>query len=412
MQLMAGLCIFLLKGGVIEASCETVDSACTVVWKSTNPRPADHRVTILATTIGSESFRDTDGDGLYSQADGEGFVDVNANGIYDEPFTDTNSNGVFDEPFVSTLNGVYDFGEDFVDAPNGNGVYDVGEKFTDVPVYSLGTVFIDRNGNGVHDGDRFTPLGETVFVDSNNGNGLYDGSGRMPAGEIGSIFDANENGLFDGPGFADLGEPYLDENENLKREVDERYIDTNSNGKFDAFGDGKFNGSSCKAEDPECGVDKVLIRESVVLIMAGSFANAAITASFGGAPTYTYFSNMPHIEVNSPTSVIDIVDGLAFITVYFSDGAGQVLPVGTTVSVSSTKGELIGAPSGKITNTFVKGLGRGPDILESELVRNGRSSFSFSVRDADDTKVESGVILVKFTTPGGILTEFLVDILI
>ena len=460
---------FTTEGGVIEPSCETVNSACTVKWLSSNPRPADHRVTILATTLGSESFQDTDSDGVYSQADGEPFTDINGNRVYDEPFTDENNNGKFDEPFVAMLNGVHDPGEEFVDAFNGvydfgepfvdtlnqvydsgeaftdennnleydlgepfvdalngfwnigeeftdqlNGRYDDGELFTDTPIYSLGVVFVDRNGNGVHDGDRFNPLGEESFIDSNSGNGLYDGSGNMPLGEASFIFDTNENGLFDGPGFADLGEPFLDENENRKHDVDEPYVDTNNNKEFDATGDGKFNGVHCKASDVVCSSNRTLrIRDSAVLVMADSSALAAITAITSRTQRYyIYRSGMENIEVNSPTPYIYAADDSAGITVYYSDSAGQVLPEGTTVTVSSTKGSVTGAPAGGIPNNVFNSLGRGAAVPLSELMTSSPRSFSFNVEDSDDKKIESGVVSIVFTTPEGHSTPYYVDIVL
>ena len=62
-------------------------------------------------------------------------------------------------------NGIYDYGETFVDSLNG--VYDVGEEFLDVAdgVYNEGEPFVDL-GNGIYDeGETFTDL---------NGNGQFD----------------------------------------------------------------------------------------------------------------------------------------------------------------------------------------------------------------------------------------------
>jgi hypothetical protein len=94
---------FSTEGGSIQGSCLTVDGACSVTWTSQDPRPADGRVTILATSIGEESFSDGNGNGLYDS--GEAFTDL------PEAFRDDNENGVFD---------VGEFPADF----NNNGVYD------------------------------------------------------------------------------------------------------------------------------------------------------------------------------------------------------------------------------------------------------------------------------------------------
>lgn len=111
---------FRTEGGSIEASCDTGigDNAshgeCSVEWRSQSPRPSDGRTTILATTIGEETFLDvapTNGrfdDGEFSvQNDiGEPFSDDNENDNYDagvEEFVDFNLNGQRDGP-----NGLYD----------------------------------------------------------------------------------------------------------------------------------------------------------------------------------------------------------------------------------------------------------------------------------------------------------------
>jgi hypothetical protein len=199
---------FTAEGGSIQPSCQTKDGACSVKWISQKPRPSDHRVTILATAIGNESFVDKDSDGRYTNADGEPYIDSNDNNIADEPFTDTNNNRIFDEPFVDEangrydpnetftdeLNGVYDYGELFTDV--GNGTYDAGESFTDANAnesYDVGEAYVDK-GNGIWDtGEAFTD-GNSRYDDGEDfvdvANGVYD---------LGELFaDYNNNGIYDG----------------------------------------------------------------------------------------------------------------------------------------------------------------------------------------------------------------------
>ena len=106
--------VFSTEGGVIQPSCRTTGGACVVDWTSQAPRPLeDGRVTILATSIGQESFFDGDGDGAFgSMADlllgedlGEPFQDDNENDLKDdtEEFRDFNFNGTFD----GAGNGIY-----------------------------------------------------------------------------------------------------------------------------------------------------------------------------------------------------------------------------------------------------------------------------------------------------------------
>lgn len=107
---------FTTEGGAIDPGCTTTRGTCTVKWTSTNPRPNNGRVTILATAIGNESFVDVDGNGYYDYGvdtfrtyDDGGNCDVNsprpssakpllstACDDLVEAYRDDNENGVFD----------------------------------------------------------------------------------------------------------------------------------------------------------------------------------------------------------------------------------------------------------------------------------------------------------------------------
>ncbi|QOL24672.1 Ig-like domain-containing protein [Thalassotalea sp. LPB0316] len=100
---------FTTEGGVIEPSCLTVNGACSVTWTSAEPRVADHRITILATALGHETFFDTNGNNIFDDADGsavtEAFISAGfsritprADGFVDmtEAWRDDNENGLFD----------------------------------------------------------------------------------------------------------------------------------------------------------------------------------------------------------------------------------------------------------------------------------------------------------------------------
>ncbi len=280
---------FTAEGGAIQPSCFTENGTCNVTWRSQSPKPADHRVTILATAIGNETFHDTNSDGRYSLADGEPFADTNGNGLYDEPFQDDNTNGIFDEPFLVQNNGIYDLGESFVDALNGyydiafthvsgvlipaevfvdegNGQWDLGEIITnDVNSNGIadpGDTYVDAgNGewdpgeaftdstNGVYDpGESFTDtlnsiydLGD-VFIDY-NGNGIYNGEGNNPVGELNFTDSFAGNSLYDGQGNIPLGETYTDAKTTGDSsgkfdgpgfpDLAEPFLDNNENSKYD-----------------------------------------------------------------------------------------------------------------------------------------------------------------------------------
>jgi hypothetical protein len=95
---------FTSEGGQIDSSCLTETGQCSVTWRSSDPRPIDGRVTILATAIGEESFADLNGNNVLDDSDTfsdrpEAFRDDNENGVHDvgtEEFRDFNSNNIRD----------------------------------------------------------------------------------------------------------------------------------------------------------------------------------------------------------------------------------------------------------------------------------------------------------------------------
>ena len=127
---------FTTSGGSIDPTCTTdINGACTVTWRSQNPRPLAYnivtnlggpplsgQVMILAHAIGEEDFLDSDGNGLAGGScasaivDGTGlspirhcgefsdwseaYLDQNWNGIRDsfETFYDYNQDGIFNGP--------------------------------------------------------------------------------------------------------------------------------------------------------------------------------------------------------------------------------------------------------------------------------------------------------------------------
>jgi len=65
---------FTTEGGMIEPSCRTVGGRCFVLLYSSEPRPADGRVTVLAYALGEENFIDANGDNLFNGS--ETFTDM------------------------------------------------------------------------------------------------------------------------------------------------------------------------------------------------------------------------------------------------------------------------------------------------------------------------------------------------
>ena len=84
---------FVTEGGVmIPPVCTTVNSSCSVLIRSQNPRPADGRVSILAYALGEEDFVDLNFDNAYTP--GEPFVDL-GNAFRDDAARVTNISGTY-----------------------------------------------------------------------------------------------------------------------------------------------------------------------------------------------------------------------------------------------------------------------------------------------------------------------------
>lgn len=109
---------FVTSGGAIVGDCILNElGVCTVQWQSSDPRPASGRASILARTVGDESFNDLNSndefeDGEFISAppitleNGEPYLDKNTNLTYDQgqdQYFDYNANGSYDGP-----NGVYE----------------------------------------------------------------------------------------------------------------------------------------------------------------------------------------------------------------------------------------------------------------------------------------------------------------
>lgn len=139
--------------------------------------------------------------GLVDFLEGEAYIDLNNNGVWDQGdfLNDRNGNGILDyyrrdninsrtpEPYIDGDSAI---GEPFKDI-NGNGIFEPGidewDRTTqdldtnglyngpDDP-WAIGIPYVDRNGNGLYDPRNFQyDLGE-LFTDV-NGNAIYDAGG-------------------------------------------------------------------------------------------------------------------------------------------------------------------------------------------------------------------------------------------
>ena len=113
--------------GYVEDQCTTVSGSCTVKWRSARDRNQpvdpdaandngyenDHLITVMARTIGEDSFIDKNANSLFDEGEtyftqSEAFLDANDDGDYDsgntdyDEYSDFNNNGSFDGNEVFT----------------------------------------------------------------------------------------------------------------------------------------------------------------------------------------------------------------------------------------------------------------------------------------------------------------------
>jgi len=97
---------FISEGAsVIPARCTTLDAVCNVTFVSSNFRPANGRITVVAYAQGEESFADTNGNNLFDAGTGDTFSDLG------QVFIDKNENSAMDVgEYIagSAANGVWD----------------------------------------------------------------------------------------------------------------------------------------------------------------------------------------------------------------------------------------------------------------------------------------------------------------
>jgi hypothetical protein len=114
-------------GGAIDPICTTTNGGCTVTWISQNPRPAAGPV--IPDPLGS-------GENVVSHSSAR--ASILAWTLGTESFTDNNSNGLFDDAGTPDDVQTDDLPEAFIDK-NENGTRDNNEEFVNYPLVGLGT---------------------------------------------------------------------------------------------------------------------------------------------------------------------------------------------------------------------------------------------------------------------------------
>ncbi len=288
---------FTTEGGQIEPSCQTTNGTCSVTWQSANPRVFNHRITILATALGHETF------------------------------FDTNGNNTFDE---------------------------------------------------------------------NDGNALQFDS-------VSSGFGRAE---YQSSGFIDLTEAWRDDNEDNLYQVGEPFIDYNDDQVF-AIADNAFNGPQCSGAN--CASQSAIhVRKALRLIMAN------------GASFWALYDNTQQnpIAYNHPgeteSGIVNSIarNSAAAYSLYLTDTALQTLPLGTTITITTDEGELVGQTSMVVGNNASGGSFPiaqsqiGNISFKQALANNlfGGQIMSFVLKNNLDISdsATTAVLEVTITSPSGV----------
>lgn len=181
--------------------------------------------------------------------------------------------------------------------------------------------------------------------------------------------------------YYDLPEAWLDQNENgVRNGPTEDYVDFNSNGSHDGA-NGKWDGIVCPEEEESCVANLVTISDSLVIVMARSYADIMIFDLNGD------LTNGP-INAGDPVTVCvagtgTVVPPLSTITSIADITQVQTMPVGTTIELSASVGELGGKTSFTVPNT------------------TSETPYCISASITGSASGESGVFEVTVTAPSG-----------
>jgi len=194
-------------------------------------------------------------------------------------------------------------------------------------------------------------------------------------------------------GFVDMSEAWRDDNENSVYDDGERFIPFNDDGKHSPR-DTEFNGPQC--EGSLCGdLKQIHVRKSLIMIMASSSALYSLTDRTSGT---VYADN----STGTSNSIAAIADNTATsFRLSVTDTASQTMPQGTTITVTSSVGEIDGITNVTIGNTIGSPVGDtsgAPAILD----------FIISNPLGGDPDV--GALTIEITAPSGIQTSIVRDI--
>ena len=223
-----------------------------------------------------------------------------------------------------------------------------------------------------------------------NGNNIFDDADGTAIKDIGNENNFNvDSGLGNYPaqssGFLDMSEAWRDDNENSVYDAGEKFIDYNDDKVF-SLADNLFNGPQCQGSNcAETDMQAIHVRKALRLVMASSSAEYILT---NGNATITYQNSI----TQDSTIISAIPDGAVqeFIFNFADTGTpNQTMPMGTTVNISTSAGELQGQTSFLVDNNN----------------REGFSQMNFFLINSAGGGTETAVLTMTISTPKNIVTS-------
>jgi hypothetical protein len=217
-------------------------------------------------------------------------------------------------------------------------------------------------------------VGEESFIDL-NGNGVADSIAEMV-----DLSGAS----------TDMPEAFRDDNGNGVHDAGETFIDFNQNGVFDGP-DGKYSGVLCDpiATPGFCAASKSIhVRGSLQIVFSGSTAVVSQISPAG-------VINLHGCAPSGATTQVDL---------RIVDVAGNPMPVGTTVTVTTTDGTMSGISTFTQPNTNVTpavGAATHSVFVKDDSTISANPTPPPATICTDPTP--SGILTVTVTTPGGVV---------
>ena len=230
----------------------------------------------------------------------------------------------------------------------------------------------------------------------------------------------------------DMGETWVDYNENGSRDSTEPFIDFNSNGSFDGpAGDGLYNGILCQSGGAWCSTTKnINVRRQDVIVLSGSSAYIkASTDSYANVVAnpdlFNPNSSLPpspgtRVEdygiIQLPTCVdtVTFTNTPVYVYLQITDLHGNTMPAGTTVTATATNGTVASVPASPIPDNTgcvhgdsqFTGCPANAQKLEQSpnLVVLTSDATQDATKTCTNTKT-SGFLTITVTSPLGLKTS-------